>query len=155
MDISQIVQIIRAKLPEAILEERPAGLVVKKELLLPLAQFLKTSELAFDNCHCISAVDWKDKMEVVYHLYSFKNKFMLTLKVFLTLEDLKVETLAGVWASANWLEREQFDLFGITFLNHPDPRRILNPDEWDYYPLRKNFDHPDFVRLPQTPGLKG
>ncbi len=155
MELSQIVQTIREKFPEAITEERPAAIVLKKESLLAVARFLKDGELSFSNLHCVSGVDWKDKMEVVYHLYSFKNKFMLTLKVFLTLEDLAVETLSGVWRSADWLERETFDLFGIKFLNHPDLRRILNPDEWTDYPLRKNFSRPDFVRLPQTQGLKG
>ena len=80
---------------------------------------------------------------------------MLTLKVFLSLDDPTVETLSGLWKSADWLEREVFDLFGVKFLNHPDLRRILNPDEWTDYPLRKNFDRPDFHRLPEVEGLKG
>ncbi|HLF17422.1 MAG TPA: NADH-quinone oxidoreductase subunit C [Candidatus Omnitrophota bacterium] len=155
VELSQVVQTIREKFPEAITEERPAAIVIKKEALLAVAQFLKSGELAFDNLHCVTGVDWKDKMEVVYHLYSFKNRFMLTLKVFLSLEDLSVESLCGLWKSANWLERETYDFFGIKFLNHPDPRRILNPDEWTDWPLRKNFDRPDFVRLPQSEGLKG
>ena len=91
---------------------------------------------------------------MVYHLFTFKNRFMLTLKVFLTMEDLTVESLAHLWRSADWLEREVFDLFGVKFLNHPDLRRILNPDEWTDYPLRKNFDRPDFHRLPAVDGLK-
>ena len=70
------------------------------------------------------------------------------------MEDLTVETVSHLWKSANWLEREVFDLFGVRFLNHPDLRRILNPDEWTDYPLRKNFDRPDFIRLPQSEGLK-
>lgn len=154
MELSQIAQAIREKFPEAVLEERKTGIVLKKESLLAVAQFLKTGELAFQNLHCVSGVDWKDKMEVVYHLYSFKQRFMLTIKVFLTMEDLAVESLAGLWRSADWLERETFDLFGIKFLNHPDLRRILNPDEWTDWPLRKNFDRPDFFRLPETDGLK-
>ena len=80
---------------------------------------------------------------------------MLTLKVFVPLDDLTVESLAGLWRSADWLERETYDLFGIKFLHHPDLRRILNPEEWDYYPLRKNFTHPEFFPKPETPGLKG
>ena len=155
MELSQVAQVIREKFPDAIIEERPAALVIKKESFLALAKFLKESDLSFENLHCITGVDWKDKMEVVYHLYSFKHKIMLTLKVFLTLDDLSVETLSGIWRSSNWLEREVFDLFGIKFLNHPDLRRILNPDEWTYYPLRKDFSHPEFIRKPETPGLKG
>lgn len=155
MELQQIVQIIREKFPDAVVEERQAAIVIKKESLSAVAQFLKTDEMAFQNLHCVTGVDWKDKMEVVYHLYSFKHKFMLTLKVFLTMQDLTVETLSGIWKSANWLEREVYDLFGVKFLNHPDLRRILNPEEWTDYPLRKDFDRPDFIRLPQSEGLKG
>ncbi len=154
MDLNQLVQAVREKFPDAVAEERKAALVLKKESLLTVAQYLRNSELAFQNLHCVSGVDWKDKIEVVYHLYSFKHRFMLTLKVFLAMEDLAVESLCGLWESANWLERETFDLFGVKFLNHPDLRRILNPDEWTDYPLRKNFDRPDFFRLPQSEGLK-
>ena len=155
MQLSQLAQTIREKFPDAILEERPAALVIKKESLLSLAKFLNDSDLAFLNLHCISGVDWKDKIEVVYFFYSFQHKIMLQLKVFLPYTDLTVETLSGIWQSANWLERETFDLFGVKFLNHPDLRRILNPDEWTDYPLRKNFDRPDFHRLPEVQGLKG
>lgn len=154
MELNQLAQTIRDKFPDAIIEEKPAGLVLKKESLLAVAQFLKTSDVVFQNLHCVSGVDWKDKIEVVYHLYSFKHRFMLTLKVFLPMSDLTVESLSGIWKSANWLERETFDFFGVKFLHHPDLRRILNPDEWTDYPLRKDFDRPDFFRLPQSDGLK-
>ncbi len=153
MELSQLIQTIRAKFSDAITEEKTSAIVIKKESLLALARFLK-DDLSFDNLHCVTAVDWKGKIELVYHLYSFKNKFMLTMKLFLTMEDLTVETVSGLWKSADWLEREIFDLFGVKFLNHPDLRRILNPEEWTDYPLRKNFDRPDFVRLPQSDGLK-
>jgi NADH-quinone oxidoreductase subunit C len=155
MELSQVSQKIRERLPDAIIEERPTGLVIKKESLLELAKFLKEGDLAFNNLHCVTGVDWKDKMEVVYHLYSFKNRIMLTLKVFVPLDNLAVESLAGLWCSANWLEREVYDLFGIKFLNHPDLRRILNPEEWTYYPLRKDFTHPEFFPKPESTGLKG
>ena len=155
MELSQVVQKIRERLPNAIAEERPTGLVIKKESFLELAKFLKDDDLSFENLHCVTGVDWKDKMEVVYHLYSFKNRILLKLKVFVPLEDLAVESLAGIWRSADWLERETYDLFGIKFLNHPDLRRILNPEEWTYHPLRKNFTHPEFFVKPETPGLKG
>ena len=155
MELSQLSQSIREKFPDAIVEEQKTAIVIKKESLLAVMKFLKESDLSFSNLHCVTAVDWKTKIDVLYHLYSFKHKIMLAVKVFLTLEDLTVESLCGLWKSANWLERETFDLFGVKFLNHPDLRRILNPDEWTDYPLRKNFDRPDFFRLPQTQGLKG
>lgn len=154
MDQAQIVKLINEKFPGAVVEEQPKAVMLKKESLLAVAKFLRDSELAFKNLHCVSGVDRKDKIEVVYHLFTFKNRFMLTLKVSLAMDDLTVETLSHLWNSANWLERETYDLFGVKFLNHPDLRRILNPDEWTDFPLRKNFSRPDFYPLPQSEGLK-
>ena len=155
MELNLLAQIIREKLPSAIAEEQPTALVVKKEFLLKVAQLLQGGDLSFENMHCISGVDQGGRLEVVYHLYSFKQKFMLALKVFVPRENPEVETLSHLWRSADWFEREVFDLFGVKFINHPDPRRILNPDSWTSYPLRKDFSHPDFIRKPETLGLKG
>lgn len=154
MDQAQVIKVINEKFPGAIAEEQPKAVVLKRESLVSVAKLLRDSELAFKSLHCISGVDRRDKLEVVYNFYSFKNKCMLMVKVFLPNEDHTVETLSQLWSSANWLERETFDLFGIKFLNHPDLRRILNPDEWTDYPLRKNFSRPDFYPLPQSEGLK-
>ena len=71
------------------------------------------------------------------------------LQTTLATNDLTVESLANIWRSADWLEREVYDLFGVRFLNHPDLKRILNPDDWDVHPLRKDFSRPDFVKKPQ------
>ena len=155
MDQAQITKIFNEQFPGSVVEEQPKAIVIKKESLLAMAKRLKDSELDFSNLHCVTAVDRKDKIEVVYHFYTFKHRFMLTLKVFLPMTDLTIETLSHMWQSANWLERETYDLFGVKFLNHPDLRRILNPDEWTDFPLRKDFDRPDFYRLPQSEGLKG
>lgn len=154
MDLQELAKIINERFPGVLGEENATAVVIKKESLLEVARFLREDPWAFENLHCVTAVDRRDKMELVYHLYSFKLRFMLTLKAFLPMEDLAVETFSGIWKSADWLEREVYDLFGIKFLNHPDMRRILNPEEWTDYPLRKNFDRPDFIRLPQTEGLK-
>ena len=154
MEQAQIVKILNEQCPGAFVEEQPKAVVIKKESLLAVAKLFKNSELAFQNLHSVTAVDRNEKMEVVYHLYSFKYRFMLTLKVFLPVSDLTIESVSHLWKSADWLERETYDIFGIKFLNHPDLRRILNPNEWTDWPLRKNFDRPDFYRLPQSEGLK-
>ena len=153
MDLAQLSQILKTQFPDAAAEEQKAAVVIKKESLLAVAKFLKDGELEFKNLHCVTAVDRKDKIEMVYLLYSFKHHVMLNLKVFLANEDLNIETLSLMWHSANWMEREVYDLFGVKFLNHPDLRRILNPDEWTDYPLRKNFARPDFIPLPEVQGL--
>ena len=88
-----------------------------------------------------TAVDYpkrEKRFEVVYHLYSFKQNDRLRLKV-LSGEGEKVPSVVNVWVAANWLEREVFDLFGITFENHPDLRRILMTDDWIGHPLRKDY----------------
>ena len=91
----------------------------------------------FDNLHCITAIDRKEYIELVYTFYSIKNKSAATLKTRLSPDDLSIESLARSWRSADWLEREVYDLFGVRFLNHPNLKRILNPDEWTIHPLRR------------------
>ncbi|MBF0512417.1 MAG: NADH-quinone oxidoreductase subunit C, partial [Candidatus Omnitrophica bacterium] len=101
------------------------------------------------------AVDRKDKIELVYLLYSTANHFMLTLKALVPLDDLAIESVSLLWRSADWLEREVFDFFGVKFVNHPDLRRIMNPDTWNDFPLRKDFKREGFIPRPQSQGLKG
>lgn len=171
MDLPQIAQIIRSKLPEAIAEEKPEFLVIDRAAFLNVAKLLRGDELAFLLLHSVSGVDLRGNgipltstpdfkgnpgnLQVVYHMYSFKHRIMLEVKVNMPVEDPTVESVSGLWKSANWLERETYDLYGIKFLNHPDLRRILNPEEWTDWPLRKDFDRPDFFRLPEVKGLKG
>ena len=152
MQNSDLLQQIKAKFPQLAIEEQPNALVIPRDSILETARFLK-QELGFENCHCITAVDRKDKIEVVYLLYSTSHHFMLTLKTFVLEGDLTLESVAGLWKSADWLEREVFDLFGVRFLNHPDLRRIMNPDAWTDFPLRKNFKRDDFIPRPITLGL--
>ena len=154
MQNSEVLQKIKNKFPDISIEEQPNALVVPKSVLLDVARFLK-DEMGFENCHCVTAVDRKDKLELVYHLYSTPNHFMLTLKTGVPVDDLSVETVSLLWRSADWLEREVYDLFGIKFLNHPDLRRIMNPDNWTVFPLRKDFKRDDFIPRPQSKGLKG
>ena len=90
MQNSEVLQKIKIKFPDIAIEEQSNALVVPKSALLDVARFLK-SEMGFENCHCVTAVDRKDKMELVYLLYSTPNHFMLTLKVFVPLDDLAVE----------------------------------------------------------------
>ena len=124
-------------------------LTIPNESLLEVAQYLKTGPFAFDNLHCITAIERNGKVELVYALYSISGHHALTLKIYLSTEDLKIESLTPLWKSANWLEREVYDLFGVTFLNHPDLRRILNPYDWKVHPLRKNYVHPEFKTKPR------
>ena len=154
MQNSEVLQKIKSKFPDILIEEQPNALVIPKAAILNVARFLK-NEMGFENCHCLTAVDRKDKLELVYFLYSTSNRILLILKAFVPLDDLTVETVSVLWRSADWLEREVYDLFGIKFLNHPDLRRIMNPDNWTVFPLRKDFKRDDFIPRPQSKGLKG
>lgn len=124
-------------------------LIIPKDPLLEVARYLKNEPFFFDNLHCITAIDRSDKIEVVYTLYSIREHHAITLKIYLAHDALNVASLTGLWKSANWLEREVYDLFGVTFLGHPDLRRILNPYDWKEYPLRKNYSSPEFVTRPR------
>ncbi len=133
----------------AALEALDPFVVVAPEAIAEVAAFCKADpELAFDNLMCLSAVDYpKEKpprMEVVYHMLSYTHHHTFVLKVQLPREDPAVPTVEAVWAVANWHEREAYDLFGITFTGHSDLRRILLPDDWQGYPMRKDWADPDF-----------
>jgi NADH-quinone oxidoreductase subunit C len=98
-------------------------------------------EFDFDQLLDITAVHWPDDpapFEIVVHLYSYTRNDRLRLRVRLA-ESEAIPTLSGIWSSANWNERETFDMFGIKFSGHPDLRRILMPDDYTDYPLRKEF----------------
>jgi NADH-quinone oxidoreductase subunit C len=103
--------------------------------------FLKYDQ-AFVRLSTVTAVDRypaEPRFEVVYHLHSVERNLRVRLKCPVRGEDPVIESVTGVWRGANWYEREVFDLFGIKFLNHPDLRRIMLPDDWEGYPLRKDY----------------
>jgi NADH-quinone oxidoreductase subunit C len=108
----------------------------------------------YDLLRDVTAVDYGGgrPLQVVYQLFSFFHKQALRVKCELPLDALEIESVCGLWIAANWLEREVFDLFGITFKNHPDLRRILMPPDYaEGHPLRKNFPlRGRFSRAEQT-----
>jgi len=122
-------------------------IIVKKESFKEIMEYLyKEEELAFDYLMCLSGVDWKEHLEVVYHLYSFKHRHKIVIKVKLQKEEPKIASVSSIWKTANWHEREAYDLFGIIFENHPDLRRILLPEDWEGHPLRKDYIFPKEYR---------
>jgi NADH-quinone oxidoreductase subunit C len=103
--------------------------------------FLKYDQ-KFVRLSSVTAVDRfpaEPRFELVYHLHSIERNERVRLKCRLRGEEPVIESVTSVWRSANWYEREVFDLFGIRFLNHPDLRRIMMPDEWEGHPLRKDY----------------
>ncbi len=114
-----------------------------KSFILLVCQFLKSNpELEFILCADITAIDWatrKNRFTVVYNLYSFKNNFRVRLKTNVDESDCTIDSVTSVWNSANWQERETYDMYGIKFNSHPDLRRMYMPEEFEYHPLRKDF----------------
>jgi NADH-quinone oxidoreductase subunit C len=118
------------------------SITIKKDSIVNLANFLKNdSELEFVMCKDVTAIDWatrKNRFTTVYNIYSFKLNFNLRIKANLD-ESESIESVTSVWRSANWYERETFDMYGIKFINHPDLRRMYMPEGFEYHPLRKDF----------------
>lgn len=86
------------------------------------------------------------EFEVIYHLHNLVENLRLRIKVALPESNLDIPTLTGLYAAANWMERETFDFYGVNFVGHPDLRRILNMDDMDYHPLRKQYALEDETR---------
>lgn len=134
-----------------------------------LGLFLRDNEeLLFDSLMCLSGVDdangekvkEEDETETIkggtlsvyYHLHSISLKHKITIKTSTERENPEVESVEGVWKTADWHEREAYDMFGIKFLNHPNLQRILMPYDWDAgYPLRKDYKNPEFYKGMKVP----
>ena len=117
---------------------------VPREHLVDACMFLKTTaglnfDMLADLCGFDRGPEEEPRFEVNYHLFSTTRYHRLRLKVVLNEEDARVQTVTGVWRTANWHERETYDLFGVIFEGHPDLRRILLPEDWQGHALRKDF----------------
>jgi len=157
MDPNTLVASLQDAVPGAQVEQVPSidlqpTLYVSRDHVVALATALRDRpELRFDLLAELTAVDlWphEPRFELVYILVSIPNKLRLRLKVRLDGRDPHVATVCTVWRAANWLEREVWDMFGIAFDGHPDPRRLLMPEDWEGYPLRK--DYPVQIRMTPT-----
>jgi NADH-quinone oxidoreductase subunit C len=115
---------------------------VRAERIAEVCRFAKRKPgLELDFLEDLTAVDWpkRNVIEVVYHLFSFRHRHGMVLKVEADRSAPRVPSVEAVWKAANWFEREVFDLFGVEFTGHPDLRRLLLPDDWIGHPLRKDY----------------
>ena len=142
---NELVARFKARFGEAIREawtdRKQAILLVERGRLLEIAQYVREEE-EFDLLSDLTAVDWpkrEKRFDVILNLYSFAKNERLRLKIHAAADE-PVPSVAGVWGTANWLEREAYDMFGIVFDGHPNLKRILLPDEWQGHPLRKDYD---------------
>lgn len=150
----QILSIVKAscKHTECIVDENatPKAIKINKADLISVMQSLFGDPVAyFDMLSCVTGVDNGPEvgtMEIVYNLYSIPFDHHLMIKVVVPRDQPEVESVCSIWRTANWHEREIFDLYGIHFANHPDLRRILLPADWEGHPLRKDYKHQDYYR---------
>ncbi len=142
------VETVKEKFPHAVLDtleyRNEQTLLLAPSMLVEVCNYLKL-RMGYDFLETVTAVDWPERtprFDVVYQLLSMTHQSFLRLKVQVGQqreEHPAVPTVTGVWVGANWYEREVYDLFGITFTDHPDLRRILMPPDWTTHPLRKDY----------------
>ena len=133
-------------------------LVLHRKILRSVAEHCRdAADLKFNllsDATCVDRFPLEPRFELNYHLVSISRRDRLCLRVRLSGSDPVVDSLVPVWPGANWLEREIFDLFGIRFTGHPDLRRILLPDDWEGYPLRRDFPVEGFRDVPIVQGFR-
>jgi NADH-quinone oxidoreductase subunit C len=130
-----------AAILDALEDRKQPYLIIDSSQLSDIARYSHDEE-KFDLLEDFTAVDWprrEKRFDLIAILYSFPHNTRLRLKIPIT-ESERPASLAEIWPTANWLEREIFDMFGIVFAGHPDLKRILLPDEWQGHPLRKDYD---------------
>jgi len=151
LDLQIVVDALKANFPDTILDVKifrgETTLLIKKEKITEVCHYLK-NDFDFKFIVDITAVDYlgvkPPRFEVVYYIHRFGPDFdenmRIRLKVEVSEEEAKVASVVPVWSGADWLEREVYDMFGIEFVGHPDLRRILMPEDYEPFPLRKDFD---------------
>jgi NADH-quinone oxidoreductase subunit C len=147
-DEQTILDALKDRLPDLEMEvTKSCGqltILVDKAMIVPVCQTLKESPATlFDYLADLSGVDYLDKrdkrFQVVYNLYSISRNHRIRVKVDVDEAECTVDSVTGIWKTANWHERELYDMFGIKIRGHPDLRRILMPDDWEGNPLRKDY----------------
>lgn len=117
-----------------------SSIIVDSSKVKEVCEALKSSDqYEFNALQVVTGCDYEDRIEVSYILASFTKNTELILKTKLTRENPEVESVCSVWKAANFLERECYDMLGVNFKNHPDFRRILCPEDWEGFPLRKDY----------------
>jgi NADH-quinone oxidoreductase subunit C len=157
VDVSSIIRALASALPGVDIQPGQATdwptVIVPRDRLVDVARLLREDpSLRFDVLVEVTSVDWwpaEPRFEVVYHLVATGVPARLRLKVWVGGDDARVPSVHTVWPSADWLEREVWDLFGIVFEQHGDLRRLLMPEDWSGHPLRKDYP----VQIAMTPKI--
>ena len=143
-----IAEKVKENFPEQVVDvaefRDQVSVIVKRDQIVPILKYLHDDPLlSLDHLQDLTAVDYLKKkevrFEVVYNLYSTKYRHQIRIRAEVPEDSPFISSVVPIWAGANWHERECYDMFGITFNGHPDLRRILMPEDWEGYPLRKDY----------------
>ena len=158
MTANEIHDKIKSQFPDAILEFKPDAvtepyIMVRHDAIREITKFISEDpDLKLDYLMCLSGVDFNDgNLGVIYHLFSLEKRHRIVIKVKVPKDKPEVPSVESIWKTADWHEREAFDLFGIVFLDHPDLRRILLPDDWEGFPLRKDYKVQEYYQGMKVP----
>ena len=143
--------------------EEPYGMLTfeaPKDLNLKLLQFLyDDQELRFQFLTTLCAVHYPDQkgreLAIVYHVHNLQDNIRIRFKVFTDINTPDIFTATNLYSTANWMERETYDFYGVNFVGHPNLKRILNVDEMDYFPMRKEFPLEDGTRIDKDDAMFG
>ena len=157
MSPQEIHDNLKAKFGDAILEAKLDALQpwirVDDHRIKEICLFLHDEPtFQFDFLMCLSGIDYNNgTLGAVYHLSSMSHKHKIVLKATCPKDNPRIQSVSSVWGTANWHEREAYDMYGIVFDEHPDMRRILCPDDYPGFPLRKDFKVPEFYNGMKVP----
>ena len=157
MNAQEITNALKEKFGDAILEAKlevmQPWLSIAPNRMKDVALFLRDDpSMQFDYMMCLSGVDYNDgRLGIVYHLFSMVHRHKIVLKAFCTKDNAHVQSVSSVWGTANWHEREVFDMYGVIIDEHPDLRRILMPNDWEGHPLRKDYKVPEYYNGMKVP----
>lgn len=158
MTHQEIAEKLKSKFAKSILEVKIEGVVdpyikIASASWKDISIFLRDDpDMQFDFLMCLSGVDYgKGTLGVVYNIYSMTLKHKINIKIEVPKDNPDVHSAATIWPTANWHEREAYDLLGIRFTNHPDLRRILMPEDWEGHPLQKDYKVPELYQGMKIP----
>lgn len=158
-----VLEAITREFPESVISSsEPYGMLtieVKKEDLKKIVHYLKDSSLEINFLTDVCGIHYPEFPEkeigVVYHLHNMMTNFRLRLKIFMSRENIEVDSLIDLYAGANWMERETYDFYGIKFKGHPDLRPILNMEDLGYHPMLKEYRLEDGTRTDKDDAMFG
>ena len=158
-----VLEALTREFPDSVISSsEPYGMLtveIKKDDIKKVIQYLKDSTLEFNFLTDICGIHYPETQDkeigVIYHLHNMMANFRIRLKVFMTRENIEVDSIVDLYAGANWMERETYDFYGIKFKGHPDLRPILNMEDLGYHPMLKEYKLEDGTRTDKIDAMFG